>query len=368
MKGRMMETESAPGDFGVECANGIRSRALGVLEAKGLIPPVDSPSEWYDHCRQLTNSVQDTLQTRGIPGPPGFPDFARSEHPELHKNFPNLLTFGHSIAGLFHRLFDGVLESKEVVQLAGALFNVAVCSVDRIWDVEQEHRALLEGRITEDKVTAALTAPSLDSPVFSQGLDRRTALLPAFTFWALDAYVSNIRRLLSRSSFEKSARRALSESIVRLLQGHARSAQIQIEDSSPGVDVRETLREVGSGPFRVIAQASILTLKECDESTWNQLSEESLRIGDIFHWIDDLDDLVEDITRRRWNSGWLDFVERGGEIRDEQGCTRPTQELLHEFRDLGIAESVAERIVRRTSVLDQAGKKEVSYWIWRWLS
>ena len=364
----MMEAGSAPGDLGVECANRIRNRVLETLEEKGLGPPVDSPSGRYDHCRQLGSSIRDTLQARGIPGPPGVPGFARAEHPELHRNLPNLLAFGHSIASLFHRLFDGPLESTEVVQRTGSLFNATICSVDRIWDVEQEHRALLEGRITGDKVTTALTAPSLDSPVFSQGLGRGTALLPTFTCWALDAYVSNIRRLLRRSAFEKFARRALSVSIVRLLQGHARSAQIQIEDSRPEVEVSETLREVGSGPFRVIAQASILTLTECDESTWTELSEESLRIGDIFRWIDDLDDLVEDIMRRRWNSAWLDFVERGGEMRDEQGHLRHTQELLCEFRDLGIAESVAKRIVRRASILDQTGKEEVSYWIWRWLS
>jgi len=127
-----------------------------------------------------------------------------------------------------------------------------------------------------------------------------------------------------------------------------------------------SLQEIGSGPFRIMAQLSLLTIEKCNLTDWIRFSQESLIVGNIFRWIDDLVDIVEDFSLGQWNSIWLLFAKRGGMIVNEDGCLRQLDEILPELIESGVIEYVASRIIQNWILLDRP--KEVSWWVQAWLS
>jgi hypothetical protein len=258
------------------------------------------------------------------------------------------------------------LWSKKYVAQLCASFNAAACCVDRIWDVEHEYLSIIQSRLTVSNLEYALTNSSFNVPIFSAGFSQSTPVLLRLSCMLVDIFTSDLYPILNSMLIGKSFRKSYLSSITMLLRTYLCSSKLSIEHAMPTSTLSAILQEIGSGPFRIMAQISLLTKEPCNVADWTRFSQESLIVGDIFRWIDDLVDIVEDFSLRQCNSVWLLFAERGGRIMTEDRQLRQLDELLPELVESGVIESVVSQIIQNWIFLDRP--KEVSRWIHAWLS
>lgn len=315
----------------------------------------------------LGTSIWGVLQPEVVRACPGAARINPDQQPYLWGALPMVLAFGHAMADLMLARL-GCSEFKGTVRRLASLFNAAACCVDRVFDVEVEHRPFLLSRLTEANVEEALRGASTSCSVFSHDLDTSAPSVATFACYLLDAFVAGLRQILNRPSVTAFEREELSASILAMLRAQTRSSRLGMAEVAPSGDVRTTLREMGSGPFRVMTQVALLTREERDETEWRFLSEEGMRTGDLFRWVDDLADVVEDFSRGVWTSVWVAYARHGGALTNGAGHLRAAERVLPDLLDSGIVDRMAVRIVRRATALDLAEAEEISSWMWAWLS
>lgn len=290
----------------VNVARRIKSDARKIFLDEGLLL---TPSEHFRFEKEISNfkkvAAKDILHNV----------FADVDVPsEVFDKLLRPVAFGHLEAKTIHSLCGGERDFSKKLGEIGGVYVAWVCYFDELCDKSPDIIQHITKHVDKKLLSKAINGSSSNKNIFLQNLPKNidSRLIPLFILW--QTYIQESKKLYE-SSMRKNVWSEFTTTISAQYSQQLDCIEIKIPNFQP--DMWETIRTRSSSPLWVNFLINFLSNDTNLKFYSPRLRDAILRLGDVAKIVDDIIDLTDDLSDRRWNYVLIKAFEKHPSIFDK---------------------------------------------------
>ena len=248
------------------------------------------------------------------------------------------VTFGHIEAKTIHSLCGGERDFSKNLGEIGGVYVAWVCYFDELCDKSPDALQHITNHIDKKLLSKAMNDASLNRNIFLRDIpndvDLRT--IPFFILW--QTYIQESKKLY-KSSMRKNVWNEFTTTISTQYAQELDCIEIKIPKFQP--DLWQTIRSRSCSPLWVNFLISFLSNDTNLKLYSPRLRDAVLKLGEVAKIVDDIIDLTDDFSDRRWNYVFIKAREKHPLIFDKID-RQDDLEIIQLIIDRGIVDESIE--------------------------
>lgn len=262
------------------------------------------------------------------------------------------ITFGYLEAKAIHSLCRGESSFSEKMGEIGGIYVAWVSYFDELCDSSPDAVQYLKNNIDKKSLSSAINDASPNKNIFLRDLskDVDSQIIPLFLLW--QTYIHE-----SKNLYDSSKRKDVWEDFVNTISTQYIQEIDCIEAKIPEFqpDIWQMIRNRSSSPLWVNFLIGFLSIDTNLNLYSSKLKNSILKLGEVAKIVDDITDLTDDLSNRRWNYVLIKAHQRDPKIFDN--IERNNLKIIQWIVDEGVvAESIDDACISFQSAMNDLKK------------